>query len=92
MLLVLLKGISGYNAGNLHPILSIECGPSTISADTSTVCMQPIQIREDFESLLGGNVNPDTVVSQPDWVKSGGILIKPGAYFIVGTDGLCLAK
>ena len=47
-----------------------------------------IQIREDFESLLGDNVNPDTVVSQPDWVKSGGILIKPGAYFIIGTDGI----
>jgi hypothetical protein len=37
---------------------------------------------------LGGEVNPDTVVSQPDWVKSGGILIKPGAYFIIGTDRL----
>ena len=39
-------------------------------------------------SLLGGDVNPDTVVSQPDWVKFGGILIKPGAYFVIGTAGL----
>ena len=28
------------------------------------------------------------MVSQPDWVKSGGILIKPGAYFVIGTGGL----
>ena len=61
---------------------------SRISANTSTVHVQPIIIREDLESLLGSNVNPDTVVSQLDWVKSGGILIKPGAYFIIGTDGL----
>ena len=66
----------------------IECGPSEISANTSMVCMQPIQIRKDFESLLGGSVNPDTVVPQPDWVKSGDILIKPGAYFNVGADGI----
>ena len=34
----------------------IECGPSKISANTSTVRMQSIQIHKDFESLLGGNV------------------------------------
>ena len=66
----------------------LECGPSKISADTSTVHVQPVQICEDLESLLGSDVSPDTVVSQPDWVKSDGILIKPGAYFIIGTNGL----
>ena len=93
MLLVLLKGISDYNACwelATDSLLKspIECGPTKISADTSTVRMQPFQIRERLESLLGGDVNPDTVVSQPDWVKSGGILIKPGAYFVICTAGL----
>ena len=66
----------------------IECGPSKLPVDRSTIHMQPIHIRESLLSLLGCNVNPVTVVSQPDWVKSGGTLIKPGAYFVIDTDGL----
>ena len=70
----------------------IECGPTKQPASTCTMNAQPVNIREALQSLLGHTcsitVSGDTQVLQPDWVKTDGILIKPGAHFVISSDGL----